>query len=312
MVLGPLLAATQTGLLAVCDHAAHLGIFKFHTGHIQHTQSTHRRISTGQVVIGAGRNGLKVHKAEQGDHKQRGDKVEIVAVIQHKIAESAHIRKVSNQADHCDNKGDDRADNGTAHKNSHQGQLALGIVQMTPFIGCVNMAADYNAALNLTGGLAGGAKVVALYLLIKRIHKPLVKQELHYGDKQPHKSHTANNTLGDPPRQHTGKHQRGTHHHSQDDGYTDDFCKVQKGLRRHFVAFKVGLVTEGVHLFFDVLLGSQAVAVAGLPGTVLLNDVGDLLDCVIHIFVDHLLGKLAKFHTYFSPFALRSSLSFNS
>ncbi len=57
------------------------------------------------------------------------------------------------------------------------------------------MTADNNSSLNLASRLSYTHKIMSLNLFIKRVHKLLIKQKFHNGDKKTYKNNAANNTL---------------------------------------------------------------------------------------------------------------------
>ena len=104
MIFCPTLATSETCFLAVCNHSANLCIFKINTCHIKHTKCTDSCISTCKVIVSTRRNSVEINKHKQCNHTKSSYKMENVAVINHKIAESAHINKVGNNSNNAQNK----------------------------------------------------------------------------------------------------------------------------------------------------------------------------------------------------------------
>lgn len=121
--------------------------------------------------------------------------MEIIRIINHKITESTHIYIIGNNRNNCNNNGNYSANDCAAHKRAHA--MLLKIINVAPFICSINMAADNDSFLNLTGWLPCGNKVMAGYFFIHTVHKLLIHKKFHNRDEKADCNQSAHNALSD-------------------------------------------------------------------------------------------------------------------
>ena len=227
--------------------------------------------------------------------------MEIIAVIKHKISESAHIDKVCNNSDKCNNYGNNSTADSTAHTNAHKRKF-LSVINMSPLISWVAVTRDYDSLLHLALRLTNGIIVITVNFLIKNIAELLIKQKFKSGDNKTYKNNSAYNTLWkeEIALSYSVKHacirKNKANKDCQKHRNRNGLCKMQKCLWCHFVGLKACLITKRLHFLIDMLLSCKAIFITWFTRAVSFNYARDFLNCVINIFVNNSLGKIFEFH----------------